>query len=497
MSQYQYPNTMLKNRGSFYLPLALLLAIGCTRQFDDVNTDPNAPESVDAALLLPRILRDATEALLLESWSIGSLVIQHTAKSQQVEADRYVWDERHAIWDAAYDNLRDVANIIAQSEATQAHNYLGVALVLRAWLFGLLTDCYGDVPYSEALRAREGINYPRYDSQEQVYQGIIRELERANALIGSTDEVLRGDVLFQGNTQKWKRLANALRVRYLMRISAKQDVAAALQLIIANPDSMPLLRSNADNAVMNYRSNPPDQFPFYRFTPGFFNEFRASKGLLELMVEYNDTRLNVFYRPTPATENTANPQYAGIPNGLPDNEALAYNGGLEHQSRISAYFYEDAITPRGLQVAKGVIMTFAELQFLLAEAAEKGYITGNASDFYRQGIRASFEYYGLDATAYLNSGLTNYTGPREEKLKQIGFQKWIALYMQGLEAWFEWRRTSNPNLLPAESNQNENRIPVRFAYPRREQVLNTRHYIEAIQRQGPDNINTRMWHLKL
>lgn len=467
----------------------------CTN-LDNVNTNPNSPENVTPDLLLPQIIRDAMNALVLENWNIGSLVIQHTAKSQNVNADRYVWTERNTIWNAAYDNLRDVENILKQSEAKGWNNYKGIALVLRAWLFSLATDCYGDVPYSEAIRAREGYNFPKYDAQEAIYQGILNDLKIANGILGTSNEKISGDVMYNGDIQKWRKLANSLRIRYLMRIAAKVSVADEINSIVNNPDSTPIFQNNNDNAVFNYRSSPPDQFPLYPLNTGFFNEFRASKGLLELLVEYEDKRVEIFFRPTPATEATANPRYAGIPNGLPDDAALAYNGGLEFQSKIGRFFYEDAGTPRGLSIAKGVLMTYSELQFLLAEAAERGYLFTDAATFYKNGIKASFEFYGLDASSYLNGGLANYSGSQTEKLKSIGFQKWISLYFQGLEAWFDWRRTGTPDLLPAESNQNNNKIPIRFPYPRIEQSLNPKAYQQAVERQGPDDVNTKMWYLK-
>jgi len=487
----------MKNTLNLFIILALGFAIiSCEERLDEISANPNAPTESTPELLLPQIIRDAMDALVLESWNIGSLVIQHTAKSQNVAPDRYVWTERDAIWNAVYDNLRDVQNIIEISERDSLNNYKGVALVLRAWLFSLATDCYGDIPYTEAIRAKEGINYPAYDPQEVVYGGILNDLAEANMLLGSTNEFVSGDVIYNGDMQQWRKLANSLRVRYLMRISDRVEVSPELQAIIGNPDSLPIFTSNDDNAVFTYRSTPPDQYPIHTLSQGYFNEFRASKGLLELMVEFNDTRLDVYYRPTPATEDDPNPQYAGIPNGLPDDEALAYNGGLEFQSRIGPLFYEDAITPDGLQAAKGVIMTYSELLFLVAEAAERGFVAGAAQKAYRDGIAASFDYYDLDATAYFESGLADYSGSTEEKLKQIGFQKWVALYMQGLEAWFDWRRTRHPELLPAESNQNNDSIPVRFSYPRIEQTLNARSYEEAVSRQGEDDINTKMWYLR-
>ena len=204
----------------------------------------------------------------------------------------------------------------------------------------------------------------------------------------------------------------------------------------------------------------------------------------------------IFFRPTPATETSANPVYAGLPNGLNDVDALQYNGGPQFQSRIGSLYYEQAISSQGLNIAKGVIMTYAELQFLLAEAAEKGLITGDAKTFYENGVNASFTFYGLTTPAgYFGRLETTYTGTQQEKLAKIGFQKWISLFFQGLEAWFDWRRTGIPALKPGPSNQNDDKIPVRFRYPIIEQSLNSDSYNTAVQRQGADDLNTKMWYL--
>jgi hypothetical protein len=470
---------------------------GCTKDFDDINNNPNAPTAVNSGLLLPQIQRDMIGSVLGETWGIGNIVIQHTAKNQFVNEDRYLWGEINGIWNSVYDNMRDVNNILIQSDEKNEMNYKGIALVLRAWMFSLATDAYGDIPYSEAIKAKEGINYTKYDSQEDIYIGILNDLKEANTLLGTTGEVVAGDLIFAGDVAKWKKLANSLRVRYLLRISNKRDVGADLREIVTNPATAPVFESNADNAVYTFKSTSPDQFPLYSSRIGSFNEFRASKTLLDTLADLGDTRMPVFFRPTPATESSASPVYAGIPNGLNDVDALQYNGGPQFQSRIGSLFYENSISTQGLTIAKGVIMTYAELQFLLAEAAEKGLIGGTAQTYYESGVNASFSFYGLALPAnYFSLPDVAYTGTKAEKLNKTGFQKWVSLYFQGLEAWFDWRRTGIPALTPGPSNQNDNKIPVRFRYPIIEQSLNANGYQGAIQRQGADDLNTKMWYLK-
>lgn len=475
----------------------LVLAAGCTKDFDNINNNPNAPTAVNSGLLLPQIQRDMIGTVLGEAWGIGNIVIQHTAKNQFVNEDRYLWGELNSIWNNVYDNMRDVNNIIAQSDERQEYNYKGIALVMRAWMFSLATDAYGDIPYSEAIKAKEGINYTNYDSQEDIYTGILADLQEANNILGTSGEVVAGDLIYKGDVAKWKKLANSLRVRYLLRISGKRDVSADLRAIVNNATGNPVFESVADNAVYTFQSTSPDQFPLYTSRIGSFNEFRASKTLLDTLKSLGDTRMPVFFRPTPDTEGSANPVYAGIPNGLNDVDALQYNGGPQFQSRIGALYFENAVSTQGLAIAKGVIMTYAELQFLLAEAAEKSLTAANAETHYQNGVNGSFAFYGLSAPAgYFALPQVAFIGSQAEKLNKIGFQKWISLYFQGLEAWYDWRRTRIPALTPGASNQNNNMIPVRFRYPIIEQSLNAEGYKKAIERQGPDDLNAKMWYLK-
>lgn len=482
---------------SFLLLSALFLVPACTDEFEEINVNPNSPTEVNASLLLPQIQRDMIGAVLGEAWGIGNIVIQHTAKNQFVNEDRYLWGELNSIWNNVYDNMRDVNNIILQSEETGQNNYKGIALVMKSWMFSLVTDAYGDAPYTEAARGKEGFIYPKYDTQETIYNGILSDLKLASELLGSTGEVVSGDIIFNGDPTKWKKLANSLRIRALMRISRKRDVGAEIAAIVGDPIKTPIFVSNGDNAVYNYIANSPDQFPLYSTRVGSFNEFRASKTAVDKLQALNDPRLPIFFRPTPDTEGKPNPIYAGLPNGLNDVDALQFNGGPQNQSRIGELYFEQSVSAKGLNIAKGVIMTYSELLFLLAEAAEKKLINGDASKFYQDGIKASFEFYGLTATdAYLNQAEVAYTGSSQDKLVKIGTQKWISLFYQGLEAWFDWRRTGIPALKAGPSNQNNDLIPVRFRYPIIEQGLNSENRKAAVDRQGADDLNTKLWYLK-
>jgi hypothetical protein len=488
---------MISKSLNYRFALIVLCLIGCTGDFEEVNTNVNSPLSTTPNLLLTGLQRDMMTSLLNETWGIGNIVIQHTAKNQFVNEDRYLWGELNGMWTAVYDNMRDVNNIIIQAKETNETNYEGVGLIMKSWMFSLATDLYGDVPYSQAAQGQSGVLFPQYDSQEEIYNGILSDLAEANTLLADAGNI-SGDLIYQGDVKKWRKLANSLRLRYLMRISDRRDVSADMNAILNDPTNNPVFESNADHAVYTYQASSPDQFPLFSTRIGSFNEFRASKTLGDFLTSLDDPRLYIYFRPTPATEVTAttdDDKYDGIPNGLDDVIAQTYNGGQQYQARIGPLFYEQANTALGIQVAKGVIMTYAELQFILAEASEKGIINiGSAETFYANGINASFSYYGVDpAASYFTQNDVAYTGTTEEKLEKIGNQKWAASYFQGFEAWFDWRRTGYPVLAPAVDNQNDDRIPVRFIFPRIEQSLNATNREAAIARQGADDINTRVW----
>ena len=487
----------MKNRYKFKLglvALAITLLPACTQDFEEENTDPNAITGVTPDLVLPGILRSSVSQMVNESCGTGNLVIKQTAKYQFVDEDRYLWGNKSGLWNNMYSTLRDVNALMDLSETANQPEYKGITLILKSWMFSILTDAYGDVPYSEATKALTGVFTPKYDPQEQIYAGILKDLEEANTILAAGKGVPRGDLLYQGDLLKWRKLANSLKLRYLMRISNRQDVKSAMQAILDNPATYPVFESNSDNGVYTYYAAAPNQFPNYTMRIGSFDEVRLSKKMETTLEEFNDPRITVFARPTSASANTGTPVYTGMPNGLSDTEALNYNGGSNNISRIGQLYFEGSITPEGLQVAKGYIMGYPELQFILAEAASKNLISTSASahDYYEAGIKGSFNYFSRTMpTNYLTQKGVAFN--ETNALEQIGTQKWIALFFTGLEAWFDWRRTGEPEITPGPDNQNNDRVPVRYKYPLNEQSQNAEQLQAAIQRQGADDINTKVW----
>jgi hypothetical protein len=499
--------------------LGMLGISSCDEGFEEVNLNPNNPETVSSALLLPNIIRNAANEIIGKGWGYGNVVMQYTAKIQFTNEDRYNWGPQGNPYSVFYNTLRDVNNMISISGESGENNYIGVAKVMKSMMFAFMTDAYGDLPYTEAIGAKDGINYPRFDRQEVIYQGILSELEEANQLLGSSTESINGDILFQGDVLKWKKLANSLRLRALMRISDREDPSSAMQAIVSNPEQFPVFEGNEDNAALQYLQDVPNQHYLFTTRSGSFDEYRLSTTMEGVLKAFNDPRLYAYSQPTNESGDALVgdvEDYAGVPNGLADENAYGYSpsgdpnrGGSNFISRVGLLFScltcSDLASPIGFQT---VLMGYSELQFILAEARERGFISvGNAADFYQNGIAASFNYYEdrlrvanlnpiadviQPAPSYFSQNVVAYSGDQAEKLQKIGTQKWLALFFHGMEAWFDWRRTGIPDIQPGPAAFIET-VPVRFIYPTSVQALNRENYQEAVSVQGEDRITTRVW----
>jgi len=500
--------------------LALIMGVAaCDDGFEELNMNPNSPEQVPASLLLPTVLRNGINENAGLAWGLGNVVMQYSAKIQFTNEDRYNWGPESSPYNSYYNIMRDLENIKSIATASGNNNYKGVAMVYQSWLYSVLTDSYGDVPFSEATLAKEGVNLPSFDSQQNVYDGIIADLTEANSLLDVNGQSIEGDILFEGDILRWKKFANSLLLRIHMRLSDRINPSAAMQAIVSNPANFPIMESNDDNVALQYLPDLPNQQPLYTTRSGSFDEYRLSKNMEDKLKSLNDTRLFVYAQPT---NNSAAglvgdwDDYEGVPNGLADEAALQYSpsgdplkGGSNFISRIGLMFSCSACNSLASPTAaQAMLMSYSELQFILAEARERGFITtGNAATYYTNGIQASYDYYderleigGYTAirnavnadVAYYAQPDVAYVGTSAERLEKIATQKWIANFFNGLEGWFDWRRTGMPQITPGPGAVQPT-VPVRFIYPSSVQALNKENYNEVVQRQGPDNLSTRVW----
>lgn len=485
----------------FAIFVAIFAIFACTQDFEDINTNPNQP-TVDKAnpdLILPKIISEVGDELTSDlSWGFGNIVAQLVATNNFTGVDIYNWGTEEGTWNLFYRNARDAQNLEIIADERNNENLKAVALILKSYIFSYLTEMWGDVPYSQALEGKgingEAIFEPVYDEQKDIYAGILADYATAVDLLGGTGSI-GGDILFAGDVNKWKKLANSLRFRTIMRLEQKWGEmgigAADLQAIV---DSGIWMASNEDNAVLPYLSTSPNQWPLQTSRVGSFDEKRMSQRIEEILKNINDPRLEVLFR---QVDNQDTPGvYAGIPNGLSEDNAINFNGGPKNQSRLGKRF-RDTDEPANVDVDM-TFMQYNEFAFLLAEAAEKGYISGDAATFYNNGIEATMEYYGiLPSESYFVQEGVDYTKAVDQnaRLELIGTQKWLGLFMVGLEAWFDFRRTGIP-ALEAGADALFDQVPVRIQYPDNEKVLNGANYEAVVARQGADEILTPTWLLK-
>ena len=287
--------------------------------------------------------------------------------------------------------------------------------------------------------------------------------------------------MFGGDLSAWLRFANSLKVRYLLRISDKQDVSGELQALVNLGN---LMTSNADNAVVPYLSSSPNQWFIFNERIGRYTDLRMSTTIDSVLERYNDPRIGVYFKPTANSANTANPVYDGIPNGLSRASQNAYD--LGDVSLLGSVFRD---VPNGIDAQ---FMLYGELQLALAEAASRGLIGGAAATYYQEGITAMFNYYGEEVPGtYLLQPEVALSGVND--LEKILTQKWLALFNNGHEAWFNIRRMGIPSLQVAADNLNGDQYPVRYRYPQTEQAANNAHRLEAAGRIGGDTYNSPGW----
>ena len=396
---------------------------------------------------------------------------------------------------------------------------------MRAWTASILTDLWGDIPFSQAIGAKDGNFSPGYDTQEDVYNTILSDLKTASDLLAQGGTI-GGDLLYAGDLNKWRKFANSLRIRYLMRLEKKRGGATIGSEIQSILNSEPVFESNDESASLPFLTTAPNQYFMHTARVGGFDEHRMGQRAEVRMKALDDPRMFVYFRPidNPDSLNfylgdlaqlgssatkfrdfflgvyNSDPEAAqqyynlfkGLPNGLSESNAINYNGSRQNQSRMGEILRE---LPNGVAMH---YMTYPELQFILAEAAQKGYIGGSAEEFYLNGVDAAFAMYGITpADSYFTQEGVQFSTDPETALDQIAAQKWMALFVNSMEAYIDWRRTGRPEIAPGPDNVNDNRVPLRFTYPSEEQALNKDAWSAAVQRLGgDDDINAKMWLLQ-
>ena len=486
------------------LTVGALASTACETDLTGLNTNPNNPTTAPATALFTRAVATEVPRFAGNSLSGTSLFAQHIAQVQYVDEDRGHLrpGAMDAFFGAYASELEDLEKVAGLGVDAKSPNTTGPARVMQVWGFHNITDAFGDVPYSEALKGdiAGAPTKPKYDKQQEIYTGLLKTLADASATMttGSADAGLGGaDPIFKGDMAKWLKFSNSLRARLAMRMSKADPAKATAELSAAFAAPGGVMTSNADIAALAWPGDGVFDNPWSANFAGR-DDHRVSKTLLDTMNVLNDPRVMVYAQPTKSDPT----KYIGLQNGLDNVTVTPF---FNTTSRPGAVFYPGATVYGTYGTAAGkktpsYIITYAEVALIQAEAANRGIgglTAATAAGFYNAGVTASILQWGgtdAEAAAYLlQPGVAYVAGPIG--LQQIGLQKWISLYTQGTEAWSEWRRTGNPASIKMgpKAYADTPNIPRRFLYPVSEAAVNLVSLTAAIASQGPDGYYTRVW----
>lgn len=399
----------------------------------------------------------------------------------------YLWTNLYRRANDANEICRLAEQLANDSAPNKSNDALAIGLTLRAWLMFNLTEMFGPVPYSDAFKGGTESNFrPIYDKQEDIYPALLADLKRANTLYSSTNFTDAVDKLYEGNVLKWRKFTNSLRVRYLMRVSHKVEVGAAAELsaMLSDAANYPLFNSVADGAILYFAEEP-----FYnKFYDVKATEFSGIKKMCKTLVDY----MNTTNDPRRALYMTLyNKSYVGIPSGV-------------DQATIDIWMNKTSTLSSGWQAINCPfgIMTYSELQFLLAEASQKGFIGGGeaaAGKYYNAGIKAAIQERNINSKTVItdeeiNQFLAQPKVAYNHTLSQIMEQKWVALFFCGFESWTEFRRTGLPSFIKPGPAAKQSIVPTRFYYPEICKSTNKVNYDIGVSYLGGQNdMTSKLW----
>ena len=519
--------TILKKNTAIFV-LFLSVFFSC-KDLTDLNVNPNGiqPDAVNPNLIMPTVLSEAAKAYTNLGFQDIAGVVQHTQKDAWFNGHNdYDWGGDQS-WTGYYDLLRNNDLLYQRAVALNMDYQQGVSLVMKSMIFGLITDLWGDAPYTNALKGEQGgaeFITPTYDSQDVIYAGILSDLDKAATLLSKPKSAYSSiientDLYYGGDPTKWQKLANSLKLRYLMRISAKQpDVAkAGIEKIRANPAQYPIIDDASADATMAYvGNNSGDAWPsntVFDISGSNYRRIKMSSTLVKPMQATNDPRLAVWAKKVeiplkvdatlPAgsdkivngvrylspdkvgtTQIDTDPNYVGLPpsaSQLPSGYNFNPTPGQTSVNPHVSYLNEIYTQAKG-PLLKARLVSAAEVHFILAEAAQKGWAAGDAKTHYEAAIKASLTAWGL-ASSY-PTFITQKGVAYDGTLAQLIGQKWIASWTSATEAWFDYRRTGLPALTAGPAAKRK-ALPLRFYYMRDELNLNKANAGAAIEKLEP------------
>ena len=484
--------------------LAIVVIFGsCDEGFEELNVNPTKPTQLDVSTKLTfiQLYSGGSSYVATLFYNVIHLMqnVQHL-NNTSYESFLYKEGNTHQLFEEQFANtVKNVVDLEAQlatSTSATAATDLAIARVQRVLIFSRLTDAYGDIPYSEAGKGfLEGIRFPKYDKQSDIYQDMLETLESSAATLSSGGASSYGsaDLFFAGDTNKWRKFANSLMLRLAMRMVKVDDAGA--KAWAAKAIAGGVMESNADIAFIQYENSANDGGPNVNpltksFTSRSETQVKISKTLMDYMKDRNDPRVSVLFSTTDGNTDYAlqfgqdiNVATRGNANSKPNINIFGGSGNIIYDAPL---FFQ----------------TYAEVEFMIAEAAERwGLAAGDVEAHYNAGVTAAMQYlsmYGHGVgitTAQINDYLVANPFVKAEALKMINEQYWVATFGNGLETFSNWKRSGYPELVPANvaALLTNGKIPRRLPYPGSEKLNNPEKLAEGIAQQGGDDLLTRMW----
>ncbi len=486
--------------------IGFLLA-SCTKDFTEINTDPNnLPEATPQQLLAPALVNAVTYGML-RNRNFTNELMQVTVNLNDGEGQVFRYDYRPNLsdytWNGWYGELTNFKDIdtLAKTALHLNTSYQGISLVCQAWLYSLLTDTYGDVPFSQSNKGKSEQNFePVFDKQKDIYAGIFLMLEKANDLFKNNTAIqASADPVYNGNISRWRKFGNSLYLRLLLRISGKAEVAAMAQakikdIVETNAVNYPLITSVDESAILRWTGVPPYISPLTTVREQDFRFPGIASFFIDNLVVWNDPRIDASQGTTAGFNRWGIATYQGAYGGVPSG----YTTGTSVIKK-SYFFSQTSAYSLQTEPLAGTIMNFSELKLILAEAALKGYITSSAETHYNDGVLASIKQwlpnYNTPITTYLQAADMQWATATsfDQRMERIHLQKYYALFLVDMQQWFEYRRTGKPTLPKGAGLRNGGVMPARMVYPVYVQSTNPTNYQLAVAAQGPDVISTPVW----
>lgn len=457
--------------------LALVVTLPSCSDFGDINTNPNEPTFVGTETLLTSAQRSVSNVV---GNYFGVLYVQQMSDITYTEDSRY--GATRADYGGWYTGpLANLQKIIAlnTNEATREtvlaggsnDNQIAVARILKAYFFNHIVERWGPLPYSQALKGNEQL-LPSYDDESLIYTDLLKELKEAAAQLDGGN--ILGDIILNGDTNEWKKFANTLRASIAIKIS---DADAALaKSTFLDAVSSGLITSTVYYDYLAESSNENPWYSYFRTR----TDYAISDVMVAFLENTNDPRLSAFADPAKSSGTIV-----GMPYGLENSTFSPPTVSFPHSENVRG---QDRDIP---------IISISQVHFMMAEAAARGWINDNPATHYNAAITESMHQWGVDNESEINNFLDQPSVKYDAATwkKSIGYQKWVALYGQGWDAWVEWRRLDFPVLKVAETPLNPSEaIPLRNMYPEIEKTLNTANYNAVIAKlNGGDTDGAKLW----